>query len=128
MGYRGIGGFNAWFQSLLSGMLANWLVGLAALFATMGRTVVDKFVPVFLAVSLSGAAGFQHSPANMAGLHWALARASGLDGAAPSGWNITPAACGNVFGGFLLVVVSLWVVFGSKHNAIIHDGHSGEDS
>lgn len=59
-------------------------------FATMGRTVIDKFVPLFLAVSLFVGAGFQHSPANMA--YFSLAAGAGLGpgcGAAV-GWNIAP--------------------------------------
>jgi formate transporter len=44
MAYREIGGVGGWALAVLSGMLANWLVGLAAFFATMGRTIIDKFV------------------------------------------------------------------------------------
>ena len=62
MAYREIGGVNGWLHAVLSGLLANWLVGLAALLATMGRTITDKFGPLFLAVSLFVDAGFQHSP------------------------------------------------------------------
>ena len=46
-------------------MPANWLVGMAAFFATMGRTIIGKFVPVALAVSLFVTIGVQHGPANM---------------------------------------------------------------
>jgi hypothetical protein len=37
MAYRAIGGAGGWWQVVLSGMLANWLVGMAAFFAVMGR-------------------------------------------------------------------------------------------
>lgn len=49
-------------QALLSGVLANWLVGMAAFFATMGRTIFGKYIPVLLAVTTFVAAGFQHAP------------------------------------------------------------------
>ena len=121
MAYREIGGATGWLQVVLSGMLANWLVGLAALFATMGRTIVDKFVPVFLAVSLFVAAGFQHSPANMA--YFSLARGAGIGPAwsLALGWNILPAAIGNILGGFLLVAVPIWISFGTKHSAMTEE-------
>jgi formate transporter len=124
MAYRDIGGINGWLQAVLSGMLANWLVGLAAFFATMGRTIIDKFVPVFLAVSLFVAAGFQHSPANMAYFSLAATAGIGPGWSAALGWSILPAALGNLLGGFLLVAVPLWISFGSKHSAMIEDGDS----
>jgi len=129
MAYREIGGVTGWMHAVFSGMLANWLVGLAALFATMGRTVIDKFVPLFLAVSLFVAAGFQHSPANMA--YFSLAAAAGM-GPGWSGalaWNILPAAVGNILGGLLLVVAPFWIAFGSKHSAMseMHPGRERSD-
>jgi formate/nitrite transporter FocA (FNT family) len=121
MAYREIGGVTGWLQVVASGALANWLVGLAALFATMGRTVIDKFIPVFLAVSLFDAASFQHSPANMAFFSLAAGMGVGPGWSAALGWSILPAALGNILGGFLLVVVPFWITFGSKHS----DGGSG---
>ncbi len=56
MRYAETGTLAAWFAALGSGMLGNWLVGMAAFFATMGRTIVGKFVPIFLAVTLFVAA------------------------------------------------------------------------
>ncbi len=116
MAYRELGGMTGWLHAVLSGMLANWLVGLAALFATMGRTVVDKFVPLFLAVSLFVGAGFQHSPANMAYFSLAAGAGIGPGWISAIGWNILPAAFGNLLGSFLLVVVPFWAVFGSTHD------------
>ncbi len=118
MAYREIGGVTGWLHAVSSGMLANWLVGLAALFATMGRTVIDKFVPLFLAVSLFVGAGFQHSPANMAYFSLAAGAGIGPGWSAALGWNILPAALGNLLGGFLFVAVPFWVAFGSKHSAM----------
>ncbi len=65
MSFRDVGGPAGWFELVLSGALANWLVGMAAFFAVMGRTIVGKYIPVFLAVTMFVSAGFQHSPANM---------------------------------------------------------------
>ena len=57
-------GAGAWLSVVVSGFLANWLVGMAAFFATMGRTIIGKYIPVVLAVTAFVAAGFQHSPVN----------------------------------------------------------------
>ena len=115
MAYREIGGAIGWWQAVASGALANWLVGLAALFATMGRTVIDKFIPLFLAGSLFDAASFQHSPANMGFFSLAAGVGVGPGWGLALGWSILPAALGNLLGGFLLVVVPFWLAFGSKH-------------
>lgn len=105
LAYRDTGGTGAWFQVVLSGVLANWLVGMAAFFATMGRTIVGKYVPVFLAVTAFVAANFQHSPANLGffAIVEAAGRGPGWDVA--FGWNVAPAAIGNVIGGAALVVL-----------------------
>lgn len=121
MAYREVGGAGAWLRALVSGMLANWLVGLAALFATMGRTLVDRYVPVFLAVSLFVAAGFQHSPANMAYFSLAAGAGIGPGWSAALGWSIVPAALGNLLGGLVLVSLPLWLAFGSRHAAMSGD-------
>jgi formate transporter len=105
LSYRAIGGVGAWFQVLLSGVLANWLVGMAAFFAAMGRTVIGKYIPVFLAVTAFVAANFQHSPANLGffSIVEAAGRGPGWDVAL--GWNVVPAGIGNMIGGALLVVL-----------------------
>ena len=39
-------------QAVLSGALGNWLVGMAAFLAVMGRTIIGKYIPVLLLVAL----------------------------------------------------------------------------
>lgn len=39
-------GPGAWAALVVSGFLANWLVGMAAFFATMGRTLIGKYIPI----------------------------------------------------------------------------------
>ncbi len=81
LSYSEIGGVGAWLQVVVSGMLGNWLVGMAAFFAVMANTIVGKFVPVFLAVTLFVATNLQHSPANMG--YFSLVMAHGTD----PGWS-----------------------------------------
>lgn len=61
-----VGGAGAWLAVVVSGFWrTGWSVGMAAFFATMGRTIIGKYVPLVLAVTAFVAAGFQHSSANM---------------------------------------------------------------
>jgi formate transporter len=108
MAFAATGTPGAWGRALLSGVLANWLVGMAAFFATMGRSIIGKYIPVLLAVSLFVAANLQHSPANMG--YFSLANASGLGpGWLPAlAWNIVPVGIGNMLGGGLLVALPFW--------------------
>jgi formate transporter len=108
MHYRDIGGASAWFQIVLSGMLGNWMVGMAAFFAIMGRTIAGKYIPIFLAVTLFVAGNFQHSPANMGYFSMIMPTGQGPGWAAALAWNIVPAGIGNILGGTLLVALPLW--------------------
>lgn len=110
LAYREIGGAAAWGQVVLSGVLASWLVGMAAFFAFMGRTIVGKYIPVLLAVTAFVAAGFQHSPANMGFFALHLAHGGGPSWATALGWNIVPAGIGNMLGAAVLVAVPFWYV------------------
>jgi formate transporter len=105
LAYRAQGDARAWSEIVVSGILANWLVGMAAFFATMGRTIIGKYIPVLLAVTAFVAANLQHSPANIAyfAIVEAAGRGPGWDVAI--GWSILPAAIGNVIGGSLLVTL-----------------------
>jgi formate/nitrite transporter FocA (FNT family) len=105
MSYRAHGGVDDWFRLVLSGVLANWLVGMAAFFAVMGRTLFGKYIPVFLAVTLFVAANFQHSPANMGFFSLIMPSGHGPGWGPALGWNVIPAGLGNILGGSLLVVL-----------------------
>jgi formate transporter len=108
LSWRDQGGVGAWFEIVVSGMLANWLVGMAAFFATMGRTIFGKYIPVFLAVTLFVAANFQHSPANMAYFSLAQWMGHGPGWGVALWWNIIPAGIGNLIGGTFFVALPLW--------------------
>jgi formate/nitrite transporter FocA (FNT family) len=103
MAYREIGGPGGRWQVVLSGMLANWLVGMAAFFSVMGRSIIGKYIPVFLAVTLFVAANFQHSPANMGYFSLIMPTGHGPGWGAALAWNIIPAGIGNMAGGAFLV-------------------------
>lgn len=106
--WRQIGGVGAWFQIVGSGIMANWLVGMAAFFSVMGRTIFGKYIPVLLAVTLFVSANFQHSPANMGYFALAIPMGDGPGWGTALGWNIVPAAIGNLIGGTFLVALPFW--------------------
>ena len=108
--FRAIGGAEGWFKAVLSGVFANWLVGLAAFFAVMGRSLIGKYIPVMLAVIAFDAANFQHGPANMAFFGLINPTGHGPGWGTALGWSIAPAALGNLIGGFVLVVLPFWFV------------------
>jgi formate transporter len=111
MRYRAIGGVDGWFQALVSGILANWLVGMAAFFAVMARTIFGKFIPVFLAVTAFVAANLQHSPANMGYFALVMPSGHGPGWGAALAWNVIPVGIGNMVGGAFLVAVPFRYAF-----------------
>jgi len=126
MAYRAIGGAGAWWQVVLSGMLANWLVGMAAFFSVMGRSIIGKYIPVFLAVTLFVAANFQHSPANMGYFSLIMPTGHGPGWGAALAWNIIPAGIGNMAGGAFLVALPFWYALGpARRRALAAAGPAG---
>ncbi|MEM9562569.1 MAG: formate/nitrite transporter family protein [Actinomycetota bacterium] len=102
------GGVGGWTRAVVSGVLGNWLVGMAAFLSTMGRTIIGRYVPVLLVVVAFVATGFLHSPANMA--FYSLIGPTGAGPGWGTGlwWAILPAAVGNIIGGTFLVAVPFW--------------------
>lgn len=117
MRYREIGGIHGWTMLIVSGILANWLVGMAAFFAIMGRTIFGKYIPVFLAVTTFVAANFQHSPANMGFFALAAAEGNGPGWSAALLWNIIPSGIGNIIGGSIFVAALMSYSFRIKKSA-----------
>lgn len=114
MHYHDVGTTTSWFQAMLSGTVANWLVGMAAFFATMGRTIIGKYIPIFLAVTLFVAGNFQHSPANMGYFSLIMPGGEGPGWTAAMLWNIIPVGIGNMIGGAFLVTLPFWYALRPK--------------
>jgi formate/nitrite transporter FocA (FNT family) len=102
-------GASGWFTVVLSGMLGNWLVGLAAFFASKARTLPGKFVGIALPVTAFVTLGVQHSPANMGYMSLGMVLDM-VDFKDAYLWNIIPAAVGNVIGAVVFVVFPLWYI------------------
>ena len=106
-------GVEGWFAVLLSGILGNWLVGMAAFLATAARTVSGKILGVLFPIIAFVAIGVQHSPANMGYFSVGLINGgSGIGWGEAILWNIVPASIGNIVGGAVLVASLFWYTYG----------------
>lgn len=106
-------GIEGWFIVVVSGILGNWLVGMAAFLATAARTVTGKILGVIFPILTFVALGVQHAPANMGYFSIGL-----IDGGSEVGWgeaiwwSLAPASLGNIVGGTLLVALLFWLAYG----------------
>ncbi len=108
-------GAEGWLRVVASGVLANWLVGMAAFLATAARTVSGKILGIFLPILAFVALGVQHVPANMG--YFAAGLIHGDVGTTPYAaffWNLLPATIGNLIGGGVLVALLFWYAFGDS--------------
>lgn len=106
-------GVEGWFRVIASGVLANWLVGMAAFLATAARTVSGKILGILLPILAFVALGVQHVPANMGYFAAGLIH-GGMGTTAQEAflWNLLPATIGNLIGGGVLVALLFWYTFG----------------
>ncbi|WP_051119563.1 formate/nitrite transporter family protein [Gillisia sp. CAL575] len=120
MHYYDVHTSTSWLQAVVSGMFGNMLVGIAATIALMGKTIIGKYIPIFLAVSVFVAANFQHSPANMGYFSLIMPTGNGPGWYDAAMWNLLPAAIGNILGGIFLVALPLWFAISRKKDPIDH--------
>lgn len=121
MSYMSTGSATSWFQIIISGVFGNWMVGMAAIFALMGRTIIGKYIPIFLLVTLFVAGNLQHSPANMGYFSLAMPLGVGPGWSSAIFWNLIPAAIGNVVGGTLLVALPFYYALNAEKADVIKE-------
>ena len=106
-------GTEGWFIVLVSGIVGNWLVGMAAFLATAGRTLSGKILGVIPPIVMFVAIGAQHSPANLGYFSIGLiGGGSGFGWGEVIWWNLVPAALGNILGGAIFVALLFWYTYG----------------
>lgn len=107
-------GAEGWFRAVASGVLGNWLVGMAAFLAMAARTLTGKILGIVFPVVAFVALGVQHAPANMG--YFAAAAfndAVEIDVVDAILWNLAPAMLGNIIGAAVLVSVLFWYSYGA---------------
>lgn len=92
-----------WFQILLSGIVANWLIGMAAFLTTAARDIIGKMIGTLLPVTLFVAGNFQHSAANMGYFSLGVLVDPHYSWYQYLLYNLIPASIGNIIGGAILV-------------------------
>jgi formate transporter len=108
-------GVDGWFEAVASGILANWLVGMAAFLATAARTVSSKIIGITFPIVAFVALGVQHAPANMGYFAAGLIHGHvGTDLGTALAWNIAPATLGNLIGGAVFVALVFWYAIGTR--------------
>jgi formate transporter len=106
-------GAEGWFRVVASGVLGNWLVGMAAFLAIAARTIPGKILGILFPVVTFVALGLQHAPANMGYFAAGLIRGDvGVDWGEAIAWNLVPAIIGNLLGAAILVALLFWYTFG----------------
>nr|WP_181350428.1 formate/nitrite transporter family protein [Thalassobacillus sp. CUG 92003] len=96
-------GVKGWFEVLVSGILANWLIGMAAFLTTAARDITGKILGTTLPVVLFVAGNFQHSAANMGYFSIGVLSETQYSWYEYILFNLIPASIGNLIGGALLV-------------------------
>ncbi|MBN8237309.1 formate/nitrite transporter family protein [Halobacillus kuroshimensis] len=96
-------GWKGWFQILISGVLANWLIGMAAFLTTAARDITGKILGTMLPVILFVAGNFQHSAANMGYFSMGFLVSDQYTWYEYILLNLLPASIGNLIGGGILV-------------------------
>lgn len=120
-------GAAGWWTVVASGMLGNWLVGIAAANATAARTIVGKVVGIFLPVLAFVALGAQHGPANVGYFAIALIRnESGIDGGDVIGFNLIPSFFGNLLGAVIFDAAAMFIIFLREIDEGMHINIEGE--
>ncbi|MUV37655.1 putative transporter [Lentibacillus sp. JNUCC-1] len=96
-------GWIGWFEVLISGILANWLIGMAAFLTTAARDITGKFLGTIFPVILFVAGNFQHSAANMGYFSMGFLATDDYTWYEYIFLNLLPASIGNLIGGAILV-------------------------
>jgi len=99
-------------QTVVKGIMCNWLVCMAVWLCTMAKDLTGKMVGVWFPISMFIAIGFEHSVANM------FILPAGVFSGAPLSWldilrlNLIPVTIGNAIAGAFVVGAGMSFMFG----------------
>ncbi|KAG2374685.1 hypothetical protein C9374_010429 [Naegleria lovaniensis] len=123
-------GVNGWFSCLLSGMIANFMIGVATLLCSSSTTIVGKIIALSFPIIAFAALGVQHAPANLGYFShifiwkelFGMETISNMTTITPEIyyiseeiqwwdsliWNVIPAGIGNAIGGVFLAFIFVY--------------------
>jgi formate/nitrite transporter len=108
-----------WGYNLTRGIMCNWLVGIAFLFATISRDVVSKIIGIWVAIWTFVAMGYQHSIANYLLVPIGMFYGPVEFGVGKFIWNsCIPVTIGNILGGAFFGAFALWMVYGRHEPSV----------
>ena len=111
-------GVAGWFQCMASGVVGNFLIGMAAFLSAAAPDFTGSVVGVLLPTIAFVAIGAQHSPANTAYTCLAFINVAGRQPVSAKlwemiAWNLCPATLGNLIGGAIMVGGLMFYLHGS---------------
>lgn len=120
-------GAAGWWTVVASGMVANWLVGMAAVNAVAAKTITSKVIGISLPILAFVALGSQHGPANVGYFAIAFIRnESGIDGGDVVWCNLVPSFLGNLLGAVVFDAVIMFTIFLREVDEGMHISVEGE--
>lgn len=105
-------------QTVVKGILANWMVNLAVVLASGSRDLCGKVLGVIMPISAFVSMGFEHCIANQFVFPLAMFLGSGMSVSTFITKNLIPATIGNVIGGGIFVGVFYALIFGQAGRAL----------
>lgn len=108
-----------WGYNLTRGIMCNWLVGIAFIFATEGRDLLSKIVGIWIAIWTFVAMGYQHSIANYLLVPIGMFYGGTTFSVGKFIWaSCIPVTIGNIIGGAFFGAFSMWIVYGRHEKSV----------
>jgi len=102
-------GIAGWFTIFIRGMLCNWMVSMGVVGAMISTSATGKMAAMWMPVMLFFFMGFEHSIVNMFLFPFSMIMGGEFTVYDYLLWNELPTALGNLFGGFFLVGLPLYI-------------------
>lgn len=101
-----------WGYNVSKGIMCNWLVGLAFVFATQARDNTSKIYGIWIVITCFAAMGYQHSIANYFLVPVGMFHGTSF-GVGKFIWaSCIPVTIGNIIGGAFFGAFAMWTVYG----------------
>lgn len=102
-------GLEGWFTIFIRGMLCNWMVSMGVVGAMISTSASSKIMAMWMPIMLFFYMAFEHSIVNMFLFPFSMIMGGDFTLVDYFLWNEIPTALGNLFGGFLLVGLPIYL-------------------